>query len=219
MRTSFNGILEILSHEAIVTSTYRDSVGVATIGVGHTKNAGGVDPVKVTRTLSVDECLDIFLEDLRKFEKRVQTHMKQPRKQHEFDAAVSFDFNTGGIHRATWVKRHNEGRKGAAAEGIMSWRKPPEIIPRRRKEQTLYRDGKYSHKGSVTVYRAKDGNVIWGSAEQHDISDILHRKIAFDDRPPPPDIEPPPEPENVSLIARLARRVFLWVLQRFTKGN
>ena len=50
---SLDGLLEIVSHEAIVTSRYRDVVGVWTIGIGHTKHAGGVDPEKITRTLTV----------------------------------------------------------------------------------------------------------------------------------------------------------------------
>ena len=36
---SIDGLLDVLSHEAIVTSRYKDSVGVWTIGVGHTMSA------------------------------------------------------------------------------------------------------------------------------------------------------------------------------------
>ena len=41
MKTSLKGILAILDEEAVVLSTYKDSKGVLTIGVGHTAAAGG----------------------------------------------------------------------------------------------------------------------------------------------------------------------------------
>ncbi|WP_428141663.1 glycoside hydrolase family protein, partial [Bradyrhizobium sp.] len=36
--------MALISHEGIVLSRYKDSVGVWTIGVGHTKAAGNPDP-------------------------------------------------------------------------------------------------------------------------------------------------------------------------------
>jgi lysozyme len=47
---------------------------------------------------------EVFAKDMERFSADVNRAVKVPMKQHEFDAAVSFHFNTGGIGRATWVK-------------------------------------------------------------------------------------------------------------------
>lgn len=152
MKVSLQGAMEIVAHEAIVLTTYKDSKAVPTLGVGHTKSAGGIDPAKFTGKLKVQEAFDMFRADLAKFEKRVNAAFKVPLKQHEFDAAVSFDFNTGAIHNATWVKLFNQGDRAGAIKAIMNWSKPKEIIPRRQKEQKLFSTGLYSADGTALVY-------------------------------------------------------------------
>ena len=85
-------------------------------------------------------------------------------KQHEFDAAVSFHYNTGAIARATWVRTLSVGDVALASRQIMDWRKPPEIIKRREAERDLLLLGKYPT-GSVTVWGVTDaGKVIWKPA-------------------------------------------------------
>ncbi|MCC6479994.1 MAG: lysozyme [Sphingomonadaceae bacterium] len=152
MKTSLQGAMEIIGHEAIVLTPYKDSVGVLTIGVGHTKAAGGLNPATFKGKLTVKEAFDMFRADLAKYEKRVNAAFTVTLKQHEFDAAVSFDFNTGAINRATWVKRFNAGDRTGAIRDIMQWRKPPEIISRRQKEQKLFGQGLYSGDGTGLVY-------------------------------------------------------------------
>lgn len=39
-------------------------------------------------------------------------------EQHEFDALVSFDFNTGGIYRANLTKQLNTGNRVKAAQSF-----------------------------------------------------------------------------------------------------
>ena len=48
-----------------------------------------------------------------------------PVAQHEFDALTSFDFNTGGIDRATLVRHLSSGDRAKAATAFMNWSKPP----------------------------------------------------------------------------------------------
>lgn len=88
--------------------------------------------------------------------------MKVALKQHQFDALVSFHFNTGAIGRASFVKLLNAGDLVGAAKGFMDWKKPAEIIGRRRAEQALFRDGVYGADGKVTAYPASaSGSVQW----------------------------------------------------------
>ncbi|AEI71083.1 lysozyme [EBPR siphovirus 2] len=151
MRVSDQGLAEIMSHEAIVLSPYLDSVNVLTIGIGHTKAAGPPDPATVTQPLTVSEAVDLFRRDLVKYEKEVTKALKRPVAQHQFDALVSFHFNTGGIAKAALTRHINAGNMDAAAKAFMGWVKPAEIIGRRTKEMVLFRDGTYSHDGTVNV--------------------------------------------------------------------
>jgi lysozyme len=174
-RTSNKGLMEIIAHEAIVLSPYRDVKDIWTIGVGHTKMAGGIDPAKFRGQLTLAGALHIFRTDLAKYERRVTNAFTRPLAQHEFDAAVSFDFNTGAIDRATWVDTFNAGNRELAIQQIMNWQKPPQIIPRRQKEQLLFSSGRYSANGTAMVYPAtKAGVVLWNQGKRVDLAKLLN---------------------------------------------
>lgn len=172
MIISDKGVLEVAEHEGMVLGPYRDSVGVWTYGVGHTAAAGGLDPAKMDRSDTRgwnDERvrqellggLHVFDDDLDKYEARVRGAVKVPLAQHQFDALVSFDFNTGGIYRAKLTQALNRGDMDAAAEGFMGWLRPKEIIKRRTAEMMLFRTGDYTANGSlITVWDAlPDGRI------------------------------------------------------------
>jgi len=57
--------------------------------------------------------------------------------EHQLAAALSFHWNTGAIQRAAWLKRFLDGDAQGAREAILDWRRPPEILPRRRREPDL----------------------------------------------------------------------------------
>jgi lysozyme len=176
-RTSNKGLMEIIAHEAIVLTPYRDVKDIWTIGVGHTAMAGGINPVKFKGQLTLAGALHIFRTDLAKYERRVSKAFTRALMQHEFDAAVSFDFNTGAIDRATWVETFNTGNLELAIQQIMNWQKPPQIIPRRQKEQLLFASGKYSANGSAIIYPAtKSGAVLWKQGKSVDLTQLLNAK-------------------------------------------
>lgn len=176
MKVSKKGLIEIAYHEGIVTSPYLDSVGVWTFGIGHTKNAGGLDPRSLPRgkEQALPMIMEIFDKDVELFTNRVLKAFKsKPLKQHMLDGAASFDFNTGGIDRASWVRHFRNGKMAAARKGFMNWRKPPEIIGRRRKERDLFFDGKYGA-GIVSVYPASTtGRVLWGKGKRIDLAKVM----------------------------------------------
>jgi lysozyme len=161
MQVSDRGVVEIAEHEGIVPAPYRDSVGVVTWGIGHTAAAGGLDPREMNSampedealTAAVDRAIMTFKDDLEKYEARVNAAIKVPLTQYEFDALVSFDFNTGGIHRAKLTKAINAGDKSGA--GFMGWLKPPEIRKRRTAEMNLFKTGDYDANGNTVP--------IWGT--------------------------------------------------------
>lgn len=154
MRVSDKGLLEIAEHEGIVPAPYRDSVGVWTFGIGHTAAAGGLDPQEMNGAMptgdalekAIDRAIDLFRLDVRKYEGRVNAAIKVPLEQHEFDALVSFDFNTGGIYRAKLTQAINAGDSNAARH-FMGWLRPPEIRKRRTAEMRLFQTGDYDANG------------------------------------------------------------------------
>jgi lysozyme len=155
-------------------SPYRDVKDIWTIGIGHTAMAGGMNPVKFKGQLTLAGALHIFRTDLAKYERRVSKAFTRTLRQHEFDAAVSFDFNTGAIDRATWVETFNAGDRELAIQQIMNWQKPPQIIPRRQKEQSLFASGHYSSNGTAMVYPAsKTGAVLWNAGKRVELAGLL----------------------------------------------
>lgn len=183
---SKKGVLEIAEHEGIVLGPYRDSRGFWTWGVGHTRFAGGPDPRTMPRvdtrpwserkvTEEIIKALRLFDVDLDKFEARVREAITVPLRQHQFDALVSFDFNTGGIYRAKLTAAINR-RDPDAAEHFMGWIKPKEIIKRREAEMKLFMTGNYDANGrSIVIWDALgDGRLarrkVIDSAELGDLS-------------------------------------------------
>jgi lysozyme len=175
MRMSAEGRKRLTAREGVRLKAYTDSVGVWTIGIGHTSAAG---PPKVTPglTLTRAEVDSLFIRDLAKYEKAVDDGVHVPLAQHEFDALVSICYNigpgwfgAGGHQVASFVRRLNAGdRKGCAAR-ILDFNKPPEIKKRRKSEQVQF----------LTPYKGEKPAPIPAPV------------------PPPPDIpapEPKPEP-------------------------
>jgi len=178
MKTSSDGLIEIAAHEGIVTSPYKDSVGVWTVGIGHTASAGAPDPAKNRRDFSIDEIMEIFARDITRFENRVNAAFKTKPTQRQFDAAVSFDYNTGGIDKAGWVRDFNAGNANAARRAFMRWCKPPQIMSRRQKECDLFFKGRYSSAGKANLYPALNGKVQWAQGRQVDIAALLQASAA-----------------------------------------
>ena len=111
MKISINGILSIIAHEAVVLTTYDDGVGYLTIGVGHTAFAGNPRPKKGMK-ISLIEAINIFREDMKKYEKRVNDFVTVPLSQHRGHLRNSvklpwFAFrSTGGDQFRILVFRH-----------------------------------------------------------------------------------------------------------------
>jgi GH24 family phage-related lysozyme (muramidase) len=112
--TSQNGIDLIKSFEGLRTHTYKDAVGVPTIGYGHT----GSD-VKMGQQISQAQAEQLLRGDLSKFEAAVRKEVKVPLTQGQFDALVSFTYNLGpnALHDSQLLKKLNAGDyAGAQAE-------------------------------------------------------------------------------------------------------
>lgn len=149
---SQKGLDFLIAQEGFIPWAYNDSQGHATFGVGHLLHHGPVTAADRAKWGTKAKpkpralVLQVLREDLAKrFEPAVRKTVKPPLKTHQFDALVSMAFNigTGGFRGSTVAKRLNAGDFHGAADAMMMWRKPPEIIPRRRRERELFLNGKY----------------------------------------------------------------------------
>ena len=123
-KTSDSGKAFIKSFEGKRLAAYDDGVGVWTIGYGTIKYPNGVKVKKgdVCTDAQVDQ---YFSNDLVKFENSVNSLVKVPLTQNQFDALVSFAYNLGAtnLSNSTLLRKLNsKDYKGAAAE-FQKWNK------------------------------------------------------------------------------------------------
>lgn len=167
MQVSPRGAAFIAGWEWIVPGPYLDGVGVWTYGIGHTAAAGAPNPATMPRGMPEDaedalaDVLTLFAADLKSYAADVRRAIRVPVAQHEFDAAVSFHFNTGAIGSAAWVKSLNAGDRTRAAAQIMNWLKPPTVTDRRRAEQALFATGEYGSRQINVLPVDSRGRVTW----------------------------------------------------------
>lgn len=136
MQMTDRGLLALVRNEGIVPGPYLDVKQVWTFGIGHTAAAGAPDPATMPRGLRA---------------------VKVPLEPHEFDALVSFHYNTGGIAKAALTRHLNAGDRAAAAAAFMGWLKPAAIRPRREAERDLFATGRYPT-GTIPVVWSVDRN-------------------------------------------------------------
>jgi GH24 family phage-related lysozyme (muramidase) len=139
------GGLEIIKHfEGMRTRSYQDSVGVWTIGYGHTSMAG---PPSVGPNMSITaaEAEKILKQDLGVFEKAVSDATTRTPTSDQFSAMVSFTFNVGAsaFRESTLLRKHNGGDISGAANEFLRWvfaggQKLPGLERRRKAERALY---------------------------------------------------------------------------------
>lgn len=140
MDMSSTGQAVLMAREGRRLAAYRDSVGIWTIGVGHTSAAG---PPLVTPGLRLTEaaCDALFRQDLARYVRAVAAVAPDDLPDHAFDALVSLCFNIGpgAFARSTVARRLRSGDRAGAAEAILLWNRPPELIPRRGAEYDQFR--------------------------------------------------------------------------------
>lgn len=124
MKTSPSGRAAIAAREGNVLTAYKDSVGILTIGVGHT-SAAGPPTVKPGMKITAAVSDAILSRDLAIFESSVLNAVKVDMNQNEFDALVSLAFNIGGgaLSKSTLVKKLNAGDRAGAADQFLVWNK------------------------------------------------------------------------------------------------
>ena len=103
-------------------TTYHDEVGVLTIGFGHT-NLGNVAPhINEGDVWTQSQCDAALSNDMTKFEGDVAHVMAGiTLSQNEFDALVSFDFNTGSLAKSSIPGKIRAGDKAGAMATLLQY--------------------------------------------------------------------------------------------------
>ena len=119
LSTSAAGVELIKRFEGLRLNAYQDSVGVWTIGYGHTKTA------KAGQRITADEAHRLLIQDVIDHEAHIKRLVKVPLKQQEFDALSSWVFNLGGgsLASSTLLKKLNAGDYVGAANEFPRWNK------------------------------------------------------------------------------------------------
>jgi lysozyme len=120
---------------------YQDSVGVWTIGYGHTEGVSSR-----SKPLTEAEASQLLLKDLNQKYAPYVSNLKLKFTQNQFDALTSFVYNvgSGGVASNTTVGRNlRSGNYKAAADGLLLWDKAggrtlPGLTRRRQAERTLF---------------------------------------------------------------------------------
>lgn len=128
----------ITKEEGLRNKVYKDSKGLPTIGVGHLIKAS--EPHLLNATLTDEQVKELLKSDLKWCSEAVESSIKVPLTQKQFDALYSLCFNIGetNFKKSTVVKRLNTGDYKGAADAIEMWNKPAVLIPRRKREKALF---------------------------------------------------------------------------------
>lgn len=111
------GLSLVKSFEGLFLNAYQDSVGVWTIGWGHTKG------VHQGQTITQAQATQFLLDDMAEAEAAVERLVTVPLSGDQFAALVSFTFNlgAGALGGSTLLRKLNAGGYASVPTEMMRW--------------------------------------------------------------------------------------------------
>jgi lysozyme len=139
MEDSPDGLKLTESFEGCRLAAYLDSVGVPTIGYGHTHG------VAMGMTCTQEQAEQWLQQDVQVAVQAVNNLVTVPLTQQQFDALVDFTFNlgTGALQHSTLLRLLNSGNYQGAAGEFEKWDKAggkvlPGLLRRRQAERDMF---------------------------------------------------------------------------------
>ncbi len=139
MEISDAGVAFIEAHEGCKLEAYLDSVGIPTIGYGHTSGVSEGD------TCTQEQADQWLRDDLSEAEDCVNKVVAVPLTQNQFDALCSFTFNLGcgALKGSTLLRLLNQGDTENSAKEFVKWDRAggkvvAGLLKRRQDEQALF---------------------------------------------------------------------------------
>ena len=119
VKISQDGLKLIKKFEGCELKSYQDSVGVWTIGYGHTKG------VEEGQEISQDEAEEMLASELDEYEGYINDMVECDLEQHQFDALVAWVYNLGptNLRSSTMLKRLNANDLEDVPNQIKRWDK------------------------------------------------------------------------------------------------
>lgn len=138
MKIGTKGLDLIKGFEKLVLKVYNDGYGFPTVGWGHLVKPE--DHLKLGDTITVAQANDFLVKDLAIAEKEVNSKVRVPLNQNQFDALVSLIFNLGSFSKCPTLFAHLSqkdyaGTAEAFGRYVMSAGKKSNGLIRRRKEE------------------------------------------------------------------------------------
>lgn len=170
-----------------VLKAYRDGGGVPTIGFGHTRG------VQMGQTCTVEQAENWLSIDLRVFELAVDSLVKVPLNDNQFDALVIFAFNVGvaAFERSTLLRLLNAGNYVAVPEQLMRWVKDQKMVKGKRVTVTI--EGLVNRRAAEIALWCKPVPAPAPEPVEPGMAEAL--PLAPAEKPPAP--VPPPQTEKV----------------------
>lgn len=164
MKISEAGLSQIMFSEGDRLVAYQDGGGVWTIGYGHT--AGVKRGMKITEA----QAQAYLKKDIGWAENAINTGVKVPLTQGQFDALVSFVFNLGisAFGNSTLLRKLNAGDYSGAASEFLRWNHDngkvvAGLTSRRKREKDMFEGkGKAPEAPPVTPPSATPKASLWG---------------------------------------------------------
>ncbi|MFV5363688.1 lysozyme [Acinetobacter oleivorans] len=148
MSLSVEGVNQICNFEGLKLSAYDDGTGVWTIGYGTTRYPNGKRVSEEDRC-SLEQAKTYMQHDLKIFERAVNSSVKVPLKQNQFDTLVSLTYNigVGAFKHSTLLKKLNSGDYKEAANQFDVWvnaggKRLQGLVNRRAMEKKLFLSSK-----------------------------------------------------------------------------
>ena len=144
MKLDNNGYKLITSFEGLRLTPYLCSAKRATIGYGNTFYPNGRKVTLLDEKITKEYAFEIYKIIADKFAKRVTSLVTSEINQNQFNALVSFNYNTGALQTSTLLKKVNANPDDKTIElEFMKWVRADGKINkglqmRRRKEADLY---------------------------------------------------------------------------------
>jgi len=145
-RTINESGIELIKHfESLRLKAYQDSVGIWTIGWGHTGLTHRDGTVYEGREITEDEAVALLKRDLKTFEEGVENCVDVEINDNQFSALVSFAFNLGetNLRKSTLLKKLNGEQYFNAGKEFKKWSKAggkrlEGLVRRRISERNLF---------------------------------------------------------------------------------
>ena len=141
---SDNGMKLLEQLEGLRLEAYLDSASIYTIGYGTIKYPDG-SKVKKGDKITKAQAKEYKLHDLKEFESTVNTSVKVPLTQNQYDALVSLSYNIGSsaFKNSTLLKKLNSGDYKGTSEQLLLWnkaggKKVQGLVNRREAERNLF---------------------------------------------------------------------------------